>query len=257
MNRKIGFIIPLLMLTSCGAQLNNIAPVTIDHSANWKDNYYTYFDAFLKEKAVIDVNLDKTTNKVFTAFNDPNFILLEEEASDLNNYYNDFASDGFGPSHKLSSYNENIKEGFVSKLYDGQFFCHQYYELSRVQIREAGFSSSFYKTLESASYLYLNFKSAIDFKTYRVGSHYSSFIIHITFYGEENYRYSYELNDVPTNAGENYVFYGFSLEGLNLKGVKDYSITYTLIDEPAHIEDPNAEHALLLYEFGLKNPIFK
>lgn len=257
MNKRFLLIAPLLILSSCGAQMNKIAPNAIDHSGKWKDNYYTYFDASLKEKKVEEVLLDKEKNKVFTTFDDPNFASLDEMSKDMSNYYNNFASDGFGPTHKLGNYNESIKEGFVSKLFDGQLFCHQYYELSRVQIGESGFSSSFNKSLESASYLYLNFKSAVDFKTYHVNAHQASFKIHITFYGEKNYCYTYLLEDVPTNAGETYVFYGFSLEGLDIKGTRDFSISYTLIDEPARKEEPTIEHALLLYEFGFKDPIFK
>ena len=49
----------------------------------------------------------------------------------------------------------------------------------------------------------------------------------------------------------------FSLEGMDLKGVRDFSISYTLVDEPAKKVDPNVGHALLLYEFGFKNPSFR
>ena len=257
MHKKMLLLIPLLVLASCGAQANNIVPSSIDRSGNWDDNYYTYFDTSLKNKEVEEIVLEKEKNKVFTTFTDQNFIAQEEMGKDISNYYNDFMDDGFGQIMKLSKQNEAVKEGFVSKLFDGQLFCHQYYELSRVQINEEGFSSSFHKELESASYLYLNFKSAVDFKKYRPAAHLASFKIHITLYGEKNYRYTYLIDEVPTNAGETYVFYGFSLEGMDLKGVRDFSISYTLVDEPAKKVDPNVGHALLLYEFGFKNPSFK
>lgn len=245
-----------ILLSSCGADLNKLAPYAIDHSGAWHDNYYTYFDPALKDVETNKVTLDKDTNKVFVTYNDPNFKAVEKDQATLD-YYHDFLLEGYGPQKRLSNYIDEVKDGFISKLFDGQLFCHGYYELARVQINEEGFSSSFYRPIKNASYLYLNFKSALDFKTYHPGSHDDIITIHITLYGDKATTYSYQLNDVPTNAGETYIFYGFSLEGLDISNVKDFAISYTLDYDAGKIEEPSIEHALLLYEFGFGYPNFE
>lgn len=256
LKNKLFLLIPVFLLASCGVDIYKVASPNIDHSRNWHDNYFTYFKEELKDVETNKVTLDRNINKVFTSYDDQNFKDIESEQANLD-YYNDFASNGYGTNKKLSKYNEEIKDGFVSKLYDGQFFCYGNYELARVQINENGFSSSFYHKLVSADYLYLNFKSALDFKTYSPGAHNDVITIHISFYGENNVTYSYQLDNVPTNNGESYIFYGFSLKGLDIKNSTDYSISYTLNYDAGREIEPSIEHALLLYEFGLSNPIFE
>ena len=258
MRNKGIFVLLSLILTSCGTSLSTLVPYSTDHSASWNNNYYSYFNASLKYKEIVQTTLNRTANKVFTSYQDTNFKTLEPNYS-LYSYDDDFDKEyGYGPHFKLSNINNEIKEGFASKLFDGQLFCHGYYEKARVQINETGFSSSFYHQLESASYLYLNFKSAIDFKSYKsVMEHTDDVTIIITFYSDKAYQYSYSLTGVPANYSEGYVFYGFSLEGLNIQGATDFSISYKLDYDIIKHENPTVAHALLLYEFGLANAVFK
>ena len=258
MKNKGLLILFTLLLTSCGSSLSSLIPYKVDHSASWNDNYYSYFDQSLLNKTVVKKTLDKYENKVFTSYQDMNFRNVEPNYNSYS-YEDDWDSDiGYGPHFKLSNINNEVKEGFVSKLFDGQLFCHGYYEKARIQINESGFSSSFYHELESASYLYLNFKSAIDFKSYKsVMEHTDDVTINITFYSDKAYQYSYSLTGVPANYSEGYVFYGFSLEGLNIKGARDFSISYKLDYDIIKDENPDVAHALLLYEFGLVNAVFK
>lgn len=262
MKNKLIFIVSLFALTSCGTKFNKLGAYGLDHSTVWEDNYYTYFDAHLKELTNESVLLDQEANKVFTSYSDPNFISLEERATGDNalSYMMDFDEEiGYGPNMKLSNYNDYVREGFTSKLFDGMMFCHGYFEAARVQIKEEGFSASFNKKLVSSDYLYLNFKSALDFKSQAVEGHLADVTIKITFYNEEKgITYYYPLKDVPTNQGESYIFYGFSLNGLDLNNSTDFSISYSLDSDTYNKEkDTNIAHALLLYEFGFKNPTFE
>ena len=262
MKNRLFLVLSIFALTSCGTKVNKLGPYGMDHSGNWQDNYYTYFDARLKELSTDVVTLDYTDNKVFTSYIDDNFVTLEDRASGENalSYYADYDDEnGYGPVMKLSHHNSYIKEGVASKLFDGQLFCHGYYEAARVQINESGFSSSFGRKIVSSDYLYLNFKSALDFKSSPVEGHDADITINITFYnGEKGITYSYSLEDVPTNEGETYIFYGFSTKDLDLNNADSFAITYKL-DKDDYNEEKgvNVAHALLLYEFGFKNPTFQ
>ena len=254
-------LLPLL-LSSCGLQEKNLASYELDHSTDWNKNYYTVFDESLLSLDHEIVELDKDANKVFTGYDDPNFLALEDRASgeDALSYFADFDTEkGYGQVMKLSNFNDGVKEGFPSKLFDGQLFCHGYYEAARVQIKESGFSSSFHEELVSSDYLYLNFKSALNFKGNQIDPHVDDITINITFYNaEKGITYSYPLKDVPTNMGETYIFYGFSTKDLDLNNATSFSISYKLDKESYNSEKGTSiEHALLLYEFGFKNPTFQ
>lgn len=262
MKNKLVFIISLFALTSCGTKFNKLGAYGMDHSTNWEDNYFTYFDSHLKELNNEVVTLDKDSNKVFTSYSDPNFVSLEERATGDNalSYMADFDETiGYGPNMKLTNSNDFVREGVTSKLFDGMMFCHGYFEAARVQIKEDGFSADFGKKLTSSDYLYLNFKSALDFKSQAVEGHLADVTLKITFYNlESSITYQYPIKDIPTNQGESYIFYGFSLNGLSLNNATSFSISYTLDKDEYNIEkSTNIAHALLLYEFGFKNPIFE
>ena len=262
MKNRLFLLISLFALTSCGTKVNKLGSFGMDHSGVWADNYYSYYDSSLKSLTTSNVSLKKEENKVFISYDDDNFIFLEERATGDNalSYYADYDLEkGYGPNMKLSNVNNYVREGVVSKLFDGQLFCHGYYEAARVQINQNGFSSSLGKKLVSSDYLYLNFKSALDFKSHEVEGHVVDITINITFYSKDNgITYSYSLTNVPTNQGETYIFYGFSTKGLDLNNADRFAISYTL-DKESYNEEKgvNYAHALLLYEFGFKNPIFE
>lgn len=260
MKYKLFLVISLFSLASCGTNINKLGSYGLDHSPNWNDNYYTYYDDSLLSLPSENVTLDYENNKVFTSFNDDHFLSLEDKAKDGSLIYDDLDQEkGYGPVMKLAHHNNYIREGFTSKLFNGQLFCHGYYEAARVQIKESGCSIDLGHNLKSSDYLYLNFKSALDFKSQEVSSHLDDITLNITFYNNvKGINYSYSLKDVPTNKGETYIFYGFSLEGLDLNEATSIAISYKLDKESYNIEKgTNINHALLLYEFGFKNPIFQ
>ena len=262
MKNKFVLLISLFSLTACGTKIGKLGNTNLDHSSRWMDNYYTHYDYDLMRLERDVIELDRVNNLVFTSFTDENFIAQEERATGENalSYYEDFDNTvGYGPVMKLSHYNDYVREGFTSKLFDGQMFCHGYYEAARIQISEVGFSAEFGKTLVSSDYLYLQFKSALDFKSQKIEGHYDDITIGITFYSnEKGITYTYSLKDVPTNMGESYIFYGFSTKDLDLNNATRFAFYYSLdSDEYAEEKGTTIDHALLLYEFGFKNPVFK
>ncbi|MCR4879628.1 MAG: hypothetical protein K5906_01560 [Bacilli bacterium] len=262
MKHKFIYLLPVLVLASCGTKVNKLGTYGMDHSANWNDNYYTYYDEHLLKLETSIITLDSEANKVFTSYSDDNFVSLEEKATGEGAliYADDFHEDtGYGPYMRLSKSNDYIKEGVTSKLFNGQMFCHGYYEAARVQIKESGISIPMGKKLVSSDYLYLQFKSALDFKTQTVDGHDDDITINITFYNnEKGVTYSYPLKEVATNKGETYIFYGFSTKDLDLNNATDIAISYH-IDKETYNEEKGTSiaHALLLYEFGFKNPSFR
>ena len=261
MKRKIIFVLSLFALTSCGTKVNKLGATGMDNSGSWKDNYYTYYDASLATLPTETISLDKDVNKVFTSYSDDNFVIQEERATGENAlvYYDDDTSMGYGQTMKLSNVNSYVKEGVTSKLFDGRMFCYSRYEKVRVQINQNGFTGDFGKKLVSSDYLYLNFKSSLDFKSQPVDAHKADITLNITFYSSnKGITYSYPLKDVLTNAGEAYYFYGFSTKDVDLNNATSFAISYTLDKDEYNIEKGvSYDHALLLYEFGFKNPIFE
>ena len=252
------FLLSLLLLSSCAINSGKVVPNGIDHSGTWNDNYYSYFNESLKSRTMTKVILDQ--DHVFTSYSDPYFKTLEKDADKYEYTYDFDHEKSFSQNKKISLANEKIKDGFISKLYDGQMFCHGYFELARVQINENGFSASLEGKLNKADYFYLNFKSALDFKSEHVEPHLADITLTISLYGKNNYSFSCSLKDVKTNYQESpeaYTFYGFDLKGYDLTDVTDYSVSYHL-DYDAYKEETGKDikHALLLYELGFANPIF-
>lgn len=242
------------MLSSCGTELSKTAHFNVDHSGVWEDNFYTRWDESLRNKETEQVTITEDENQVFTSFYDQHFLDLEPDHSLT---YYDFDETSFGTHRNLALHDPLVNDGFVSKLFNGLLFCNGWYELARVQINEEGFSSSFYKPIQSADYLFLQFKSALDFKQHSPTAHYADITIHISLYGKRNVTYSFPLVNVITNASDGYTFFGFSLDGFDISGTTDFAITYTLDrDEYNEEKGTNISHALMLYEFGFGHPTF-
>lgn len=252
MKNKIFLLLPLVVLSSCGSKLHEFVSYNVDHSPDFIENYYYYFDPNLRllDTEIVYLNVD--TDKVFTSYYDDNFKAVEPHYADYSYEHDLYGANGFGPTHKLSLYNNDCKYGFISKLFDGQMFCNGFHEAARVQIQPLGFSNSFTADISKASYLYLNFKSALDFKNYTEHDpHLDDITLYISFYGDTNITYVYSITNVPTNYPESpdaYTFFGFSLENNKLKNVHDFSIQYVLNRDEEKLETQS--HALLLYEFG-------
>lgn len=274
MKNKAFLLLPILLLTSCGSIVNDLVPFGYDHGTDWFSNYYEHFDENYLNAVITHHEL--TDENIFRRYTDDNFKNLFPDYLKYD-YENDYTETydeefqkitgrvgGYSQNYKLSKTNTLVKDGYASKLFDGNMFCHGKYEAARVQIKEKGCSVSFKKKLIKADYVALNLKSSLDFKNNKnITEHLDDIKLSLTFYKQSGSSYigdsySYSLKDIRTNiqgeATSNYVFYGFSLKNINIEGVSGMSISYTIEKESYNNEKgTNYAHALLLYELLLPN----
>lgn len=271
-NKKILLLFPIFILTGCGYGLKEVYPGNVYNSVDYNLNFYkewnkdlNYHEVEMESESHV---LDKDADKVFLSPNDAYF-------PDHNDY--DYADDldynddtrSYGQTFALSKSESSFKYGYLSKLFDGQMFCHGRYELARVQIGESGFATKTSKELKEYSYFALNFKASLDYRRDGVSTgipaHNSSIILKINFYCKVNsstykrVEFTYPIEHVNTNYSEAtniYTFFGFDLEKYDISRCAGYSIEYELVHDE-YIESHGAEytpsltHCLLLYEMFL------
>ena len=251
-NKKVLLLFPVFVLTGCGYGLREVYPGDVYNSVDYNKNFYKEWNKDLDyhnvEMEYESHALDKDADKVFLSANDAYFP------------HQTFA---------LSKSEPTFKYGYLSKLFDGQMFCHGRYELARVQIGESGFAAKTSKELKDYSYFALNFKASLDYRRDGVSTgipaHNSSIIIKLNFYCKVNsktYRrveFTYPIETVNTNYSELpsiYTFFGFSLDKYDINRCTGYSIEYELVEDEyikVHGAEytPSLTHCLLLYEMFL------
>ena len=278
----LSLIIPTLLLTGCGYGLKEIYSGDVYISVDYNRNFYREWNDeinYRKEGNKVEnveqevYQLDKDVNKVFTNFNDPNFLALQKDAEEYSYTSDIYEPEGdkksYGQTFMLSKTEQSFRYGYISKLFNGQMFCNGNYELARVQIDEQGFGAKFKKEIKEYNYLALNFKASLDYRrdgvSTNIPSHISQINLIINFYCKtDNGSYhrvpvSYQIDDLKTNTPEsigysNYVFFGFDLTTIEkIDRCTGISIEYELISDEyiaSHSED-NWKHCLLLYELFL------
>lgn len=274
---KLLLLVPFFALSACGYGLKEIYRGDAYNSVDYDLNFYREWDSSInyhkvemaKEEYELNTVLD---DKVFESYYDDN---CRSVIGDGYSYENDLGDDdktkSYSQTYKLSNYNSSFRYGYLSKLFDGQLFCHQKYERARVQIDQNGFGMKFSKELKDFSYFALNFKSSVDYrrdgKNTNIPSHFSSVVIKINFYckTENGYcrkQFSYPIDGIYTNAGEStsiYKFFGFDLSNYDISRCTGFSVEYDLVKDDyieEHKEDEEyikkpLTHCLLLYEMLL------
>ncbi|MFA7032333.1 MAG: hypothetical protein WC201_02070 [Bacilli bacterium] len=254
---KASLILMVCGLTACGYSLNELYDGDSFNSINFADNYYTRWDSDIAYKeaknkitnpGVKTINLDKSTDYVFTKFSDDNFSLVEPSYHNYiyNNDYSETEDESglypYGPNNNLSDIDDSFRYGFISRLFDGELFCDGNYEKARVQLNTNGFGRTLNKELYSASYFAISFKTSIEFRRVAQNNdgdeinidiarwwlgngenlaHTCDIGLTINFYlknenGYERVPIFYEISDVPCNYSDdsqrtNYVLFGFEI----------------------------------------------
>lgn len=288
---KALLFVPMMALSACGYSLREIYSGTAYNSTVFDENFYTVWDADLKEennkissKKSIDLDLEK--DYVFETFKDPNFEYVEKNHND-NYIYEDevFMEDdetrkSFGEEMKLSKIDSSFKYGYISKLFDGKMFCDGNYQKARVQINENGFGKMFNKEVKQFDYFAMNFKSSLDYTVHPFNSTKSNIDLHITFYMKNSdnkldaVTVNYNIDTVPTNTGDShsescYTFFGFKFDStrINIERCTGISVTYDLNDVTGtyrengetktltleQIKSEGISHSLMIYEVFLPN----
>ena len=279
-------IAPSLLITACGYGLKEVYNGVPYNSPDFFENYFNVWNKAINpysegnkitdKKEAYELDTDK--DKVFTSIYDVNF---HENDSHWNEYLYTYdkvepeeaGKKAYGPTVKLSNYDNSFRYGVTSKLFDGQMFCNGDFQNSRTQVEPTnkdaskGFGVLFSKESNDASYFMMNFKcSVITENSQNLSSGLSDLKVTVSFVLKNNNGYTYvpvigNVNNVPTNSGDDhfippfsgrdamYVCYGFSLANLNLTRLIGFSIQYEKISDTVSPKyDDETFHAMMLYE---------
>ena len=278
--KKYLLLLPMVIVTSCGASVDYLVPGNKYNSPIFTENYYTHWDSELKnakkleEKDVTDVSITK--------FND-----LDRIDPNVATGIVSFDSDiQYGAAYKMNSVDDSFNYGYQSKLFDGQVVCGGYYQLSRIQTNESGFSARFAKESDELHYFAMQFKATTNdtLDCYPVDEnvissygtsiaehnahdakimHNSTIELKTTIYTRTSkgivghpYVSTIVFDNNNTNKGTYYVFFAFSLENEGLSRAVGVSFEFTVIEDEL-IEwnkqkgIDNIDYALFLYELFL------
>lgn len=278
---KIGLLLLVGVLTSCGYGLREVYNGDAYNSPIFSENYYRIYNSEIdpanpnnKINSTENIRLDKNSDAVALTYKTAKMLSLDSDMSFLEyvDYYSkdDPESIGkrYGPTKKMSRVDSSFSYGYVSKLFDGQMFCNGYYERARVQVDENGFGTIFQKEIvdQGNGYFALNFKGAANSKSgsTTIKGHMSQIDLHISFFlrdgsGFKKTTVSYVIDEVPVRYNESYdnkygyVFFAFKLDRIDVERCAGISISYDLladVDDEGNDYKNNTdiEHALLLYE---------
>ena len=269
---KLVLLTSLMMMTSCGYAFNNAIDYKIDHSSVFQDNFYRIWDKRLgtdhleNKTEVIDIVSSSIT--YWEKYNDDKFKIIDVDAASMQ-----FNSGGrnksdtdsikyFENHRKLSLYDSTFKNGFISKLFDGQVDCYGYYQQARIQIDETGFGYLFKKELSSFTCNEENKYIAFSVKP----------VIH-SIEGNEYYsenttgKMNLKIGLIFKNKGQfnrlqfifpleyrvnSIQFIGFSLKGYDLTRLNGISIEYENTENEYLNEHSDYDAYLFLYEMILQ-----
>ena len=275
---KLLLIAPSLAITACGYGLKEIYNGVPYNSGDFMKNYYSVWNDKInpyKDNNKITYQEDEreltSADAVFTSTKDATFETLETNSDDYVYYYDIYEPEGnvankkpYGPSVKLSNYDDSFKYGVIGKLFDGQMFCNGYYANARVQVKPGrgnGFGALFSKECNDAKYMMMNFKCSLvlkDNQNLPMGESEIELMVGLYFKNDNGYTYvpvTYTLDRVPTNSGDgeryhSYRCFGFSFERFDKEHLIGFSVQYKKIADTYSSLHPEETtyHALMLYE---------
>lgn len=253
-NKKLIILALPLFLASC-AKTNELYKPTDYNDPDFDANYYTEQNNVDKVDVLGETIFNAPSNKVFLSNPSYNQALDGLKGDDQYIYVNgekkllDWMSDtpisdistGYGPTKCLSEIDKSFANGYLSKLYDGRVRCDGYYQLSRVQLTESGYSSFFPKELVSAKYFGMSLfnKTTANANTAYRGCYLNmdltiSFYQHTSVNNQYN-KYTVKINsiDIPINTGGSASLLLFYFEDIfgsdyssKLEGVTAMSFSY-------------------------------
>ncbi len=289
---KLLLLVPSLLVTACGYGLKEVYEGVPYASSVFSKNYYDVWNSSIDYRnssnkiteTKVERALDKETDSVFTSFSDVNFRNVEPKWNEYAYTYDKTSTPSvgskyegktpYGPDVSMFKLDKTFKYGVSSKLFDGQMFCNGDFANARTQVRpndsegDKGFGLLFSKECSSATYFMMNFKcSVVKEDDQNLSSQSTNLRLHISFYLKNDSGYTrvpltYELNDVPTNSGDDhglepysgrllsYVFFGFSLENIDSNRICGLSIQYDLLSDTYSSSHPEEKtlHSVMLYE---------
>ena len=306
MNKRfklLSLIIPSIVLSSCGYGLREYYKGDAYVSGDFQKDYYDVWDSKIDKRsgksAIISTEtheLNADQDYVFTEYDDPNFRLVDSSSFKDLTYEDDyFPNDedkyldvGYGPTKKMSRLDKSFRYGILSKLFDGQMFCHGRFQYARVQIKESGFGKLFSKETDLNSYFAINFKASYDYTKYDVADYspwgatnipnglLTGVNLKISFYCKSNNGYiqktfTYPVSNIMTNGIESpgiYTFFGFRTANYDLSRVAGFSVEFDFDRDDINanpmrdLKDKNGnpyqlDYSLMLYEVFMPNTTWR
>lgn len=289
MNKRIFSILPLIVLLSaCGYDLREVYPGDAYNNPIFEKNYYSLYssqidksnpnntligepDVYYPDDYLTSYEeLEQSGLDPYVYDTDDNHgFVYEEDIKGVNDIIADFSSPtlkqdahkyGYGPSYKMNRVDDIFSYGYLSKLYDGQLFCHSLYQLSRVQVAEEGFGVIYNKEMvNNSKYMAFNFKGILYKPSTQIGLHMSNVQLEISLYSRsasnfKETKFVIDL-DVACNS-EQYTFLVIPIEQYNLTRIAGYSFAFkfksdSILDTVTDKE--NYQYALMLYEVFFPN----
>lgn len=171
----------------------------------------------------------------------------------------------YGQTKKLARVSSSFRNGYLSKLYNGQVRCNAWSSYSLVELDESGYGTRFPLELASGKYFAFSARGGSDTADSNKGR-ITTFDINVTFYKldkKNNYTsYIFSLKEVKlqTNYSAEYTsLVGFYFDDVDFdpKGVVGMSIDYKLVNDDTTFvttsnfdeESPNYVGIMLLEVF--------
>lgn len=164
----------------------------------------------------------------------------------------DYVGKSFGRTKCLVTTDGAFKNGFLSKLYDGQLYCNGDHMRALVQIDSNGCDAFFPKTMVSGDYFLMSLRGGSNYlenvmatssgKSGDVVSRLSEFDAQLKFYAASSGGYTYTsvlAKDVVVrtdSGGEGVTWFGFKFSAIGIAstaGIVGFSFSYTNFRDPA------------------------
>jgi|LAHS01.1.fsa_nt_gb hypothetical protein len=164
----------------------------------------------------------------------------------------EYVGKSFGRTKCLATANDAFKNGFLSKLYDGQLYCNGDHMRALVQVDSNGYDAFFPKTMVSGDYFLMSMRGGSNYlenvtetssgKTGDVVRRLTEFDAQLKFYTVSAGGYTYNnilAKDVVVrtdSGGEGVTWFGFKFSAIGIAstaGIVGFSFSYTNFRDPA------------------------
>lgn len=156
----------------------------------------------------------------------------------------EFVGSSFGRTKCLATSDASFKNGFLSKLYDGQLYCHGDHMRALVQFDQNGYDTLFPKSMVSGDYFLISLRGGSNYLNLSGDpvSRLTEFDAHFKFYFVEKDGFTYDTvhaKDVVVrtdSGGEGVTWLGFKFSAIGLEataGIIGFSFAFDNFRDPA------------------------
>ncbi|MCR4562278.1 MAG: hypothetical protein K5694_03640 [Bacilli bacterium] len=268
-----GAVLSLTMLASC--KTSNTYANNAYNTSLFETNYFLNCHDYAKETGIAKENVTLSSDDYFGQDEYQNehtggggFSIVKERYPEMFQYYDasakktvtlttdidwvigfegteQYLGTSFGRTKCLGTADSSFKnDGVLSKLYNGQLRCWNYYAQARVQIDENGFETKMPKTMQSGKYFLAcirggsNATKIVDGREVSDGRFCTVDLI-VTLY-KQNAAYEVTMpavSFVTDNHGSSISAVGFAFDkipGLDPKGITGYGVRFANLIDPSN-----------------------